>query len=330
MKFSVKKSDFWDYKSIIILFLILIISVNHFWILQWVENRPDQREIPDLQFGMILNDSEDPYWQQFRAGAERAAHFFNVSLYTQYLNDLSINEKENPAQVFERVAFSKMDGLVSYISSEHSYSKVIDAAVLDGIPVVTLENDVINSMRSAFVGYNAYDYGVEAGKKMVEALQGSGKVVIVMNQSENDSKSIQNLKLSGFLSVTNEHKDIVIEDTILSGSGIYGTQELVEKLVNSKADVKGIYITNLNDTKSVAELLVENNKVNQYIIIGSGQSEDIEDYVNKKILYASIFVDGYDMGFRSIETLAKIKNGEAMPSYINSSIGILTPEEKRR
>lgn len=314
-----------DWNHVLLLFLIIGILVNNQLIKSLNVKNFLNQNVPSLEVSVIVKDSEDPFWKQFENGAQKAAAFYQVSLDTSYIKTRGqVKSPFTETELLDKATTANVDGIIAFISDSKGSEKVIDLAANKNIPTITMENDVPNSKRASFVGYNAYRFGQEAGKKMTEVLAGKGKIAIIMNRNETAEQDSQNLKISGFLNEINQGQGMEITEYIVSDNGIYGTQDIVEKLLNSEESVQGLFITNSVDTESVAQLLIEYNQVGKYQVIGAGNSEDIKKYVEKKILFASVYVNAYEMGYKCVETLARIKHNEPVPSYIDTTIGVLT------
>lgn len=313
------------WSDMIIVFLCIGIFANYQLTLSMTQTQLQQLKIPSLQFAMIIKDSEDPYWKDFKNGADKAAALYQASLETTYLEERGqVKSNFDEKTLIDKATVANVDGIISFINQPAGCEQLIDVAYDRNIPVITLENDVPNSKRASFVGYNAYRVGQESGKKMAEALAGKGKIAIVLTRNENAEQSSQNLKIAGFLNEINQSPGIEISEYIISDSGIYSTQDIVSKLMSTKTDINGLFITSPVETESIAKLLIDNNLVGKYEVIGSGNSSEIKAYVNKRIIYASVYVNAYEMGYKTVETLAKIKNNEPVPSYVDTTIGILT------
>lgn len=323
-----KKRWPFEWNTLLLIFLIIGILVNNQLIHQFNVTNTASLSTPMYQVSMILKDSEDPFWKQFKNGADKAANLYQVSLDLTYLQ--ARGQKKSPfsmVELLDKARVASVDGIISFVSDGKNAAPIVDQAANQGIPTITLENDIPNSKRASFVGYNAYRFGQEAGKKMTEAMAGKGKIAIIMNRNETAEQDSQNLKISGFLNEVNKNKNMEVTEYIISDIGVYGTQDIVEKLLNSPEPVEGLFITNAVDTESVAQLLVEYNRVGDYMVIGAGNSDEIMKDVDKKIIYASVYVNAYEMGYKCVETLAKIKLGDSVPSYIDTTIGVLSSED---
>lgn len=327
MKFN--KKVLLDWNNVLLVFLLIGIVVNNQLLKTIKETSNYNPSVPSLELALIIKDSEDPFWKQFKNGADKAAALYHASLDTTYLEVRGQDKSQfDEKELLDKASVAGVDGIIAYISSAVGSEPIIDAAAKASIPTITLENDVPNSMRASFVGYNAYRFGQEAGKQMIQALAGKGKIAIIMNRNLTAEQNSQNLKISGFLNEVNQSQALEVSEYIVSDNGINGTQEIISKLINTDQSIQGIFITNSVDTESVAQLIIEYNQVGKFQLIGSGNSDDIKKYVEKKIVYASVYVNALEMGYKCVETLAKIKNNEPVPSYIDTTIGTLTSEHE--
>lgn len=318
-KFKIGWSD------LIILFLMIGIFANNQIRLSLSHTQHQSQNIPTLEFAVIIKDSEDPFWIEFKKGAGKAAVFYQASLDTTYLKARGqIDSAFNEAALIDKATVAGVDGIITYIETQTGVEVLIDQAAESNIPIITLENDVPGSKRTSFVGYNAYRFGQEAGKKLREGLAGKGKIAIIMNRNETAEQNSQNLKISGFLNEINQNNGMEVVEYIISDNGLFSTQDLVSKLIHAEVPIDGLFITNSIDTESISQLLIDNNLVGKYQVVGTGNSEEIAKYVDKHILFASVYVNAYEMGYKCVETLAKIKANQPVPSYIDTTIGILS------
>ena len=125
---------------------------------------------------MIYQDVDDSVWFSIKKGVEKAAKAFNVAV--EFNSSSTVNGYEMLKYLDIAVA-SKVDGIITYVWDEEQISPLIDRAVNQGIPVITIGRDVKESNRTAFIGVNTYDYGIQLGRMIVAATRGQGEVAIV-------------------------------------------------------------------------------------------------------------------------------------------------------
>ena len=102
------------------------------------------------------------YFYDHKIGLEAAGKMMGVK--TKYVGppDYDINAM---VTAFEAAIAEKPAGIITF-GAEDSLLPVINKAIDEGIPVVTVDGDIKNSKRIAFVGTGNYNAGVLGGRKL--------------------------------------------------------------------------------------------------------------------------------------------------------------------
>jgi ribose transport system substrate-binding protein len=114
------------------------------------------------------------YWSDHKLGLKRAGEALGVR--TEYLGPATY-DLEAMATALEQAIAKKPQGLL-VAGFEPILVPVINKAVEAGIPVVTVDADLPESKRIAFVGTGNYQAGLVSGKLAATALGGKGKIVV--------------------------------------------------------------------------------------------------------------------------------------------------------
>lgn len=129
----------------------------------------------DEKYYLISTNTAVPYWQEARAGLSRAARELGVKA------ELAGPENYDPKaerEEFLATLKKKPTGIMVSASDAGLLKPEIDAAIGQGIPVITMDSDVTDSKRLMFIGTDNYKAGVMGGKVVAAKLQGKGSVVI--------------------------------------------------------------------------------------------------------------------------------------------------------
>jgi ribose transport system substrate-binding protein len=280
---------------------------------------------PKYHFYMVAPNLSDPFWQEVKKGADDAAKHYSVAyeFKAPRFNDPGEEKK------FLNIAIaSKVDGIVTHVPYNEDFTDVINTAVDEGIPVVTMENDAAASKRKTFVGVSNFLLGEEAARLINEAVGGKGKVAVIINSAQRDISS-QNITVSGFKNAIAEknYNGINIVDVYTSEMGILSAEDIVGRIIRNQPEVDAIYVTDASDTLGVAQAVVDYNKVGEIKIVGYGDSEDILDYINKGVIYGVVMNDPYKMGYNSIKSLVEIKEKNNVSAFIDTDLKIITKDD---
>ena len=129
---------------------------------------------PDVYFEISALGSAS-YFFDHKEGLRIAGEALGVE--TQYKGPSDLNIQAM-IQAIE-LAVARKPGGIMVVGFEESLNDAVNKAVEAGIPVVTLDSDLPNSKRVAFVGTGNYDAGFKGGEKLAELIGGRGKVAIL-------------------------------------------------------------------------------------------------------------------------------------------------------
>ena len=80
-----------------------------------------------------------------------------------------------------------MDGIILYTDGDSRISGLIDEAMEQGIPVVTVMNDDTESRRVSYVGVNHYQLGNICGEQVLELLKdGENRIMMISGSAAGD------------------------------------------------------------------------------------------------------------------------------------------------
>lgn len=309
----------YKYAISILLLLIIVTSITLFWLRKEEITQPFSK--PKHHFYFIAQNSVDPFWSEVIRGVEKSAKDSNVAveLYAPRFNDP--NEE---LKYIDIATISKVDGIITHVSSAVDFTEAIDKACSNNIPVITFENDNSKSKRQAFVGTNSFIIGCEAAKLLIEATGGKANITVISNEDSNQDSVEQNLKMSGFISTLKEYPNIKIVKNYTSKMGILSAEEIAQTIISSEDKINAIFTVSSADTLGVAQFIVDRNKVGDITLVGYGSSEGILGYIDKGIIYGTVATDPYKMGYEGLKALVDLKVGNTVPTFIDTEVEVIT------
>jgi ribose transport system substrate-binding protein len=268
-------------------------------------------KMPSYHFVMISGNQDNFSWESIKEGGKKAAKEFGVAVEFKGSN---IYNPEEQSKYMDMAIASKVDGIVTYVWNEVQGQEYIDKAVRQSVPVITMGTDAKNSDRTAFVGINTYDAGVQLGRLTVEATGNQGEVVVLMSDGIIGGIMAQNLMLSGIQEAVKDYPDIKIKPIEYNTSGSQGIEDAIKDIISSNPALNTIVCTTARDTSIVAEILVDLNKVG-YHIIGSGDSPEVLRYIEKGLVFGSVKADLEQMGYNAVQALMDTKEKGRTSTY---------------
>ncbi len=104
---------------------------------------------------------------------------------------------------FEQAIAKKPNGIL-VLGFESSLNAIIDKAMDAGIPVVTVDADLPNSKRIAFVGTGNVQAGFQGGKQLATLINGKGKVALMTKPGQSNLEE----RIEGYKKALSEFSEV--------------------------------------------------------------------------------------------------------------------------
>lgn len=125
-------------------------------------------------FYLVATSVKHQYWQSAWAGFSKAADQYGVTVDMRGPDGFDPQDEVNE---FRQVVALKPAGILVSVANEKLMQPEIDAAVAQGIPVITIDSDAPSSHRLFFIGTNNLQAGRLGGARVAAKLNGKGNVV---------------------------------------------------------------------------------------------------------------------------------------------------------
>lgn len=284
---------------------------------------------PDFHFSLILNSEDDKYWQDFKEGVAEAGEAYNAAIEYNMISDPDSDLKS--AEYINIADKSKVDGIIANGENTSEYSEAINNATQAGINIVVGVVESVDSNRLSYVGTNFYDYGLLAAKLISQARGDNSPInlaVILSDIKSSDTGSAEtsqsDIMMSGLKSVIESGTQINLVSTLYKNNDLLGAEDLTRSILTEHPDVNVIFCTNAKDTVAAARVIVERNLVGKVAIVGTDVTDEIKDYIRKKIIFGVLERNGKQAGYKSVELLCNSKGNAFQSSYVNIETDIFT------
>ncbi len=324
-----KNRDFYRVTIALLVVLLICTIIYSFLYLEGDKTNSDiqpsyYKKPPEYHFSLIVPDIHDWFWKLVCEGAKKAGEDMNASV------DFKAPEAwnmEQELQYFDMAIASKVDGIVTYVTNEEKFTPYINTAKSKNIPVITILEDAKGSRRDSFVGINSFEMGSMGGKLIVEGKKGKANVAIILDEfTKGNDNIIQDLKIEGFKDSIKGYPDIHIVTTQHSKSGIWGSEEIMQKILFQYPEIDAVFCTSAQNTIGVAQIIVDFNRVADITVIGYGDLPDILNYIRKGVIYGTVISDPYKIGYKSIEKLIEVKKNSYASSFVYTDLEPITNE----
>ncbi|MDO8586518.1 MAG: substrate-binding domain-containing protein [Armatimonadota bacterium] len=266
------------------------------------------------------------YFYDHKLGMRLAGEAFGVT--TQYVGPA---EYDMPAMItaFEQAMAKKGIKGIVVVGFEPALDPIINKAVDSGIPVVTVDADLPDSKRVAFVGTGNYKAGYEGGTKLAELIGGKGKVAIMtkVGQSNLDER------VKGYEDALAKYKGITIAQTVDTQSDAVIAAQVATAALRKNPDLAGIGCVEAAGGVGAATAVKEAGLVGKVKIVSMDRGNEVLQLIGSGVISATVAQRTALMPYYAVQILYDLNNQEipittdnakaralAVPSYVDTGV----------
>jgi len=184
---------------------------------------------------------------------------------------------------FEQAISKKPNGIV-VVGFEPSLDSIVNKAIAEGIPVVTVDADLPTSSRLAFVGTGNCGAGVEGGKYLADVIGGKGQVAIMTKPGQSNLEE----RVAGYESALAEFPDIEVVQIADTQSDPIIAAQAAAALLQKYPDLKGIACVEGAGGSGAATAVREAEKVGVVKIIAMDRGNEVLEAIEEGVITASV------------------------------------------
>jgi ribose transport system substrate-binding protein len=244
------------------------------------------------RYVFVASNVNLPYWQEAQAGLTDAAKQLGVK------SELTGPEKFDPQEqlrAFQKVVESKPAGIMISVTRPELFQDAINAAIAQGIPVITVDSDAPNSRRVMFVGTDNFRAGGESARRMADILKGQGQVVVITIPGQLNVDE----RLRGVNETLKKYPGIKIVQTIDDKGDPRVANDNIAALLKAKAKIDGIISLEASGGSGAAEAL---HRLDVKIpIVGFDKDPETLDWIDRDGITATVTQKPYVMAYYALK-----------------------------
>jgi ribose transport system substrate-binding protein len=185
--------------------------------------------------------------------------------------------------------------------------------------VVTQDSDAPDSNRMCYIGTDNVAAGRQAGQLLKEALPQGGKVMVFVGtlDAANARQRFQGLKEAL------EGSNITIIDTRTDNTDRVRAKSNASDTIVNNPDIAGMVGLWSYNGPAILAAVKEANKVDKIKIVSFDEEDETLSGVKDGAIYATVVQQPFEFGYRSMELMSKVLNGDK--SQIPASKQIFVP-----
>lgn len=239
------------------------------------------------KYYLVVANSKLAYWQTAAAGLDQAARGLGVASETVGPDTY---DSQAEVQAFHDAVAKKPSGILVSAADPTMMKDPIDAAIAQGIPVITIDADVPNSKRLTFVGTNNYQAGLMGGRTLVERLHGKGEVVVYTMPGQNNLDE----RLQGYKNILSDHPQIKIIRVVDVKGSPQIAFDTTDEMLKGKSVPDAFVCLESTSCQEVADVL-DRHKVDGKVIVAMDSDANTLTWIQKGKIAATIVQKPFTM-----------------------------------
>ena len=263
---------------------------------------------------VISKGFQHQFWQAVRAGAEKAAVDYDVTI--------TFEGPETEAQVDKQVemvqvALDKNPAALCLAALDtQALIPQLEKAQELGIPVIGFDSGVDSAIPLSTAATDNLAAAAVAADKMAELIGGSGQVAVIVH----DQTSRTGIdRRDGFVNqMESKYPNIEIVDIQYGGGDQLKSTDLAKAIIQAHPDIKGFFGANEGSIIGVLNAVNELGKEGEIVVIGYDSGQQQMDSIRSGLEAGAITQDPIGIGYKCVEAAVKALNGETLPKEIDT------------
>jgi len=291
--------------------------------------KEDETAIPkENTIAVIPKGTTHEFWKSIHAGAVKASRELDVEII--WKGPLKEDDREAQISVMENLISRGVSGIVLAPLDDIALRAPVANATRLGIPVVIIDSDLKSDDYVSFVATDNYKGGRLGAQKLVELLEGDGRVVML--RCLEGSASTTNRE-QGFLDEIAEATGIVVVSSNQYGgptteTAYRASENLLAPLKgpDGTLTIDGIFCVNESTTFGMLRALQDGGLAGKVRFVGFDSSSKLVEALRKGELDGLVLQNPFEMGYRGVHTVVAHLRGEQVERRIDTGVTLATPQ----
>ena len=252
----------------------------------------------DEIYFLVAANTRIPYWQAAAAGIRQAATQLGVRW--EVVGPETYDPKAQQ-QAFHGLLSRnpKPSGILVSPADPALMQPEIDAAISQGIPVITIDSDAPASKRLLYIGTDNYAVGVMAAQVLVKQMEGKGSVVVFSMPGQRNLAD----RLRGYRDVLATHPQVKIAEVVdIKGDPAVAFDRTTAIVDQGKPPADAFACLEALACPEVAEVL-DRKRVSGKTLVAMDTEELTLERIKGGVIAATVAQKPFTMAFVGVKTL---------------------------
>jgi len=237
-----------------------------------------------------------PYWEEAQAGLNDVSKTAGVKVDVEGPTTFAPSEE---LTAFQQAVAAHPSGIMVSVTDPKSFVEPINNAIMQGIPVITIDSDAPESRRVLFIGTDNFRAGQESGKHMADLLGGQGRVLIIglagqLNTEEREPGVNEALK---------KYPGVKVIQTVDDKGDPRNAYDAVSGLLQKKEKIDGIIGLEATAGAGAADALHRMDMTDKVKIVAFDKDPQTLDGIERGWITATVVQKPYVMAFYGVRFL---------------------------
>lgn len=267
-------------------------------------------------FALVAEEADNDYWNLIQKGAQKAAR--ENEIYLDYIAPKKADNDE-ALTLLDRMISAKVDGIITHGIEGQKFVDLVHKGIERGIPIITIDTDVENSERKAYVGSNNYKAGQLLGQAIIKNTKGKQYIGIVTGR--NDSISQQE-RIAGLEQVIEAQPRLKIVSLEESNITEIGAAQAAYTLLKEYPEINVLTGTSALDGIGIVEGLRDIAPTKDVLILAFDTLPRTLQKIQDGEIEATIAQDPELMGQEAVDVMIDLQANDLLENkrYIDTSI----------
>jgi ribose transport system substrate-binding protein len=283
-----------------------------------------------FHLAVIIPDTDDSFFGGLLEGVSGAAGPAGAAVQVFRYPSAAPAEAD---RYFEIVLRAKVDGLIMYAARDNRAGSPTTgraaAAARSGVVFIPVGTDAPLAEKGPFIGSGSLLQGIEGGKIIGKSLGSAARVGVVLSSSEREGGS-QDPLFSGVVAALSAFRGAQVVAVAAAQPGILSGEAVVESMLRSYPGINAVLCSTARDTVGAAQVLVDRGEVGKVLIIGADETPDIQRYIDKGVIAASVVRDSRRIGAEAVKAFSLLKGGGRFPGPFETGFLVIRMKEGQR
>jgi len=251
---------------------------------------------PEEKYILVAANVSLPYWQDAQAGLTDIGKTAGVKVDMVGPTTFAPSEE---LTAFKDAVAQHPSGILVSVSDPKLFKEPIDAAILQGLPVVCIDADAPDSHRVLFIGTDNFRAGAESAKHMATLLGGQGRVLIIGLSGQLNTEE----RLRGANEALKAYPGIKIIQTIDDKGDERNAYDAVSSLLQKKEHIDGIIGLEASGGGGAADALHRMDMTGKIKILAFDKEPQTLEGIERGWITATVAQKPYVMAFYGVRFL---------------------------